>query len=380
MCTAMISSLLCQKLSEQEKTNRRINGEIKTRKKEIRKIFNILLLGSGGCGKSTFLKQMKIIESEEGNVAEPFPLEERRTKWRMIVFSNIFSGIRVLLEQMQVLRIRFSNSENERKGREIMDIESFQAFLTADRTKIRPDFALKVETLWADPGIQSCFERRSEYQLEDSTQYFLDNLEHVLEENYIPSVEHVLHVRVKTEQIYHQDIPLKKGGTMRMIDVGGQRIYREKWIHYFSEVVTIIFITSLSEFNLKLEEDQNVSRTDESLGLFQKIAENKFFLNTCVILFLNKKDLLQQKLQRGVNFQDYFPEFDPDDFEDKPDYPKEAEYMMNLYTEKVEDLFHEDRPLYSHVTCATDTNNVKIIWNVVRNTILENAMKLITLN
>lgn len=378
--TGVIQSLCGTNLSEQDILNKTIDRDIKKTKEKERKIHNILLLGTGGCGKSTFLKQMRIIESEEGNVKEPFPLEERKEKWRTIVFNNIFIGIRELLKQMNILRIRFTDSANERRGNTILAIDDIHAFLTADKTNIRPDFALKVGNLWTDKGIQSCFERRSEYQLEDSVQYFLDNLEQVLEVNYIPTIEHVLHVRVKTTSIYNQDIPLKGGGTLRMIDVGGQRNYRERWIHYFDNVVTIIFITSLSEFNLKLEEDQNVSRTEESLGLFEKIVENQFFVNTCVILFLNKKDLLQQKLDRGVDFKSYFEDFDPDDFEDSDEHPKEAEFMRQLYIERVDGNFNDDRPLYSHITCATDTSNVKVIWNVVRSTILENAMRIITLN
>ena len=62
----------------------------------------------------------------------------------------------------------------------------------------------------------------------------------------------------------------------------------------------------------RLEEDPTVSRTEESLGLFSRIMENEFFASTCIILFLNKKDLLQEKL-KTVDFQDYFPDFDPDD-------------------------------------------------------------------
>ena len=66
----------------------------------------------------------------------------------------------------------------------------------------------------------------------------------------------------------------------------------------------------------RLEEDNNISRTEESLGLFQKIVENQYFLNTCIILFLNKKDLLEQKLKQGIKIEDFF-DYDPDDFDGK---------------------------------------------------------------
>lgn len=40
-----------------------------------------------------------------------------------------------------------------------------------------------------------------------------------------------------------------------MIDVGGQRSERKKWIHCFENVNAILFITAMSEFNMVLEED-----------------------------------------------------------------------------------------------------------------------------
>ena len=67
----------------------------------------------------------------------------------------------------------------------------------------------------------------------------------------------------------------------------------------------------------RLEEDESINRMDESLSLFQRILNNQFFLNTCIILFLNKKDLLQKKLDDGVDFKDSFGDFDPNDFERK---------------------------------------------------------------
>ena len=40
-----------------------------------------------------------------------------------------------------------------------------------------------------------------------------------------------------------------------MYDVGGQRTQRSKWIHCFDDVTAIIFIIALSEYNLRLAED-----------------------------------------------------------------------------------------------------------------------------
>ena len=49
----------------------------------------------------------------------------------------------------------------------------------------------------------------------------------------------------------------------RMVDVGGQRSERRKWIHCFENVTSIMFLVALSEYDQVLvESDNEVSRRD----------------------------------------------------------------------------------------------------------------------
>jgi len=43
-----------------------------------------------------------------------------------------------------------------------------------------------------------------------------------------------------------------------MVDVGGQRSERKKWIHCFEGVTAIVFCVSLSAYDLVLAEDEEV--------------------------------------------------------------------------------------------------------------------------
>lgn len=49
-----------------------------------------------------------------------------------------------------------------------------------------------------------------------------------------------------------------------MVDVGGQRSERRKWIHCFENVTSIMFLVALSEYDQVLvESDNEVSQREE---------------------------------------------------------------------------------------------------------------------
>ena len=108
--------------------------------------------------------------------------------------------------------------------------------------------------------------------------------------------------------------------------MGGQRSERRKWIHCFENVTSIIFLVALSEYDQILFESDNEvgrkvkneiysnlnhfqNRMEESKALFKTIITYPWFQHSSVILFLNKKDLLEDKIMYS-HLQDYFPEYD----------------------------------------------------------------------
>lgn len=51
------------------------------------------------------------------------------------------------------------------------------------------------------------------------------------------------------------------------------------------------------------------NRLRESLDLFESIWNNRWLRTVSIILFLNKQDILRQKVEQGKVIEDYFPEF-----------------------------------------------------------------------
>ncbi|NXT42324.1 GNAQ protein, partial [Pelecanoides urinatrix] len=162
-----------------------------------------------------------------------------------------------------------------------------------------------IRSLWNDPGIQECYDRRREYQLSDSTKYYLNDLDRIADSTYLPTQQDVLRVRVPTTGIIEYPFDLQSV-IFRMVDVGGQRSERRKWIHCFENVTSIMFLVALSEYDQVLVESDNEVK---SKALFRTIITYPWFQNSSVILFLNKKDLLEEKIMYS-HLVDYFPEYD----------------------------------------------------------------------
>merc|ERR1711936_672840 len=162
-------------------------------------------------------------------------------------------------------------------------------------------------SLWGDDGIQTAFQRRNEYQLTDSVQYFLDNVNRIATTDYVPTLQDILYCRKTTKGVIEFRIEIDRVPFL-FVDVGGQRTQRQKWFQCFESVTSILFMASSSEFDQVLLEDRKTNRVQESRTIFDTIINNIIFENISVILFLNKVDLLEQKVPVS-NITHYFPEF-----------------------------------------------------------------------
>lgn len=94
-----------------------------------------------------------------------------------------------------------------------------------------------------------------------------------------------------------------------MYDVGGTRTLRHAWAPFFDDINAIIFLAPISCFDEKLAEDRRVNRLEDSFLLWKSICQNKLLARTQLVLFLNKCDLLDKKLQAGIQVRHFVPSF-----------------------------------------------------------------------
>ena len=177
----------------------------------------------------------------------------------------------------------------------------------------------------------------------------------------MPTKFDILHARQATKGITEHEF-LISNVPFHFVDVGGQRSQRQRWFQCFDDVTSILFLASSSEFDQVLFEDRRTNRLIESCNIFETIVNNKAFSHISIILFLNKTDLLEQKIH-AVNISDYFQQFhgDPHSLADV------QHFLVTLFNERRTD---RSQPLFHHFTTAIDTRNIRLVFQDIHDTIL----------
>ena len=189
-------------------------------------------------------------------------------------------------------------------------------------------------------------------------------MDKTLDPSYTPNQQDVLQLRVPTTGIV--ETTFKSGSIMYVLcDVGGQRSERRKWLHCFDDVKAVLFVAALSGYDMTLTEDGTTNRMEESLNLFQAICVNKFFDNASIILFLNKLDLFTEKINNtNHHLRLYFPQYNGPDH----DVSAAKKFIKGLFLAR---NIKSGRAVYPHFTTATDTSNIKVVFDDILDTIIQ---------
>ncbi|KAI1332802.1 G protein alpha subunit [Xylariaceae sp. FL0255] len=335
--------------------SRDIDKVIKQDEKRMAKEVKLLLLGAGESGKSTVLKQMKLI------YASGFSRTEK-LEWKPVVFNNVISSMRVIFDAMEDYSIDFERKENE-KNKEMILLDA----------EIGPNDSLPLQylqplkTLWLDAGVQKAILKGNEYALHDNLAYFCEDADRLWGKDYVPTDQDLLRSRLRTTGITETIFDLGQL-TYRMFDVGGQRSERKKWIHCFENVTCLMFLVAISGYDQCLVEDKDGNQMNEALMLWESIANSHWFTKSALILFLNKMDLFSEKLVSSPIASHGFT-----DYRGPPDDHKQAsKYFMDKFKALNR---NPEKEIYGHFTNATDTNLLKITMQSVQDMIIQRNLK-----
>jgi len=182
-------------------------------------------------------------------------------------------------------------------------------------------------------------------------------------------------------------------------DVGGSRTHRASWHPYFMDVNAIIFLAPISVFDEMIEGEKGLNRLEDSIKFWTTICRSKLLAKVQLILWLNKCDILERKLARGVLIRQYISTYG-DRANDMPTaskctcslrgsrcYLERTNIMPSaLYTdlrttfqEIARKYSPELRHVYSFFTTAIDTRAMAATVTMIRTSIVKENLQSVKL-
>jgi guanine nucleotide-binding protein subunit alpha len=236
-----------------------------------------------------------------------------------------------------------------------------------------------MQELWRDSSVKRRLEEKR-LRLEESGGFYLNDISRITAKRYIPTDEDVIKARLKTlgvvEHTFSLDNGHHRGVTWRIYDVGGARNQRQAWAPYFEDVNAIIFLAPISAFDQVLVEDPRVNRLEDCLLLWITLISNKLLADVNIVLFLNKCDLLQAKLNAGVRLKDHMISYG----DRLNDYESVSKYFRNKFGALHQSHTpNRERELFIHLTSVTDTRRTFTIISNVRDIIVKSNLKNLSL-
>ncbi|THH29934.1 hypothetical protein EUX98_g4248 [Antrodiella citrinella] len=377
----------------------------------------VLLLGQSQSGKSTLLKSFQLLYA-------PLAFRAEAEAWRAVIYLNLVHSINILLEVVEIANIRTSRAIRQLQIRlsplkhvlatltQSLSSDSVRARQSADNPDIdvwrarrasgislhssawrslakvsEPGNVSQYEVdnarniivachddilaLWANEDVHKCLQDQR-VALDGQASYFLAEAHRIACSDYFPTDDDILRARLETFGIEEHCIvseTVDYGQEWVWYDVEGSRSSRV-WVPYFDDVQTVMFVCSLANFDLDVGDD-GMNNFTECLRLWKGICENRLLAESVFFLFLNKSDLLDDKLKSGVFFGSYVEGFGhrSNDCHTVSQFYKDNFFVVHR------DFSPKPRLLQMHVICAIDTLAMADIFDQTRHAILASSME-----
>ncbi|TCD64876.1 hypothetical protein EIP91_003542 [Steccherinum ochraceum] len=357
----------------------------------------VILLGQSHSGKSTLLKSFQLQYAPQAFRAEA-------EAWRAVIYLNLVHSVNVLLEIVEASSIRTSKAirhlqislsplrqvlttlsetlaletSRGRRSGDHLDVEVWRArrasgisihssawrslakvsdpgSATQDEVENARNIIVAcrsdIAALWFNEDVRKCLKDQN-VVLDSQAVYFLSQAERISSPEYLPLDDDILRARLETVGIEEHSVVFEtvdRGQEWIWYDIEGSKSFRAAWIPYFDDVHDVLFVCSLANFD-EPQGDFEMNKFDECLRLWRIICENKLLIDTFLFLFLNKSDLLEEKLRSGTFFGEYVEEYGhrPNDVETV------SQYYKDKYVAIHRDFSPRPRLLQVHVICAID--------------------------
>ncbi|CAK9878907.1 unnamed protein product [Sphagnum jensenii] len=377
------------------------------------KVHKLLLLGHEGSGRSTIFKQAKILYNNGFT-------KEEKADFKSLIQANIFKYMSILLEARErfeededdLAEIRlFTWNEKERKsmssrkGKSVFAIEPrlkqasdrFLEKMAAESLESRfpsslytQEFAQIVEELWNNPAIKAVYERRAElYSLPTVANYYLDRVVEVSKTEYEPTENDILQAeglsqgsglvqiefdlddKVSNSGPWQDCESPSAFGRYQLIRVGGKSCDRQKWLEMFEDIGVIIFCVALSDYDGLWPDSSGTlcNKMMQTRDLFESILKYPCFRDTPFVLLLNKNDVFEDKIFRGIPLTacEWFSDFSP--IYTGNQAQQAYQYIAHRYKELFSSVNSRGRKLFTFQLNALEKTAVSLAFQYVQETL-----------
>ncbi|KAI9184610.1 guanine nucleotide-binding protein subunit alpha [Blastocladiella emersonii ATCC 22665] len=350
--------------AEERKRSAEIDKQLRDEAKSTGDTRRILLLGTSESGKSTVLKQMKLISNGHLNDYET-------SEWRRVLQGNIVRCVCELLHGMKSIGLALENPAESSPHADLLLALPESTYRKPPPT-LPDEWVAAVVALAKDPALQVAFDRRHD---------LFEHITRLMSPACEITNDDIIHARQETLACSETRLQMH-GLNYKVYDVPGSRSERHAWIPFFDDANAILFVVSTSSYDQVLAEDPTTNRLLESMMVFDSVVNNTLLEKVAIILFLNKIDLLKTKFDPAA-FAAHFPDFAPaPPKEDRIEHVLKFLYVFaGLGSVKLE-AHHEakkfyylnrkrERKLYVHNTCATDTKQVRVLLATINKIVIK---------
>ncbi|XP_004644004.2 guanine nucleotide-binding protein G(s) subunit alpha-like [Octodon degus] len=336
---------------------RRTQKQLKEDKRLYAPTHHLLLLGPKESGKSTLFKQAKMLRGPGFNGASQRATEVQKVR------NSLKEAIENVLLAMSSLwpPAELANPENQFRVDYILGARDELSF------SFPPEFFEHAKALWEDEGVRSCYDRCMQTGLLDHSRYFLDKIDVIRKPHYKPKPEDLFRCRLHIPRIFDTKFQVEEVN-FHMLCMNGLYHINRVWAEILKNFSAIIFVVDSSSY------DQNfmgTNRLQEALNIFRSFW-SRCPRPFCVLLFLNKQDLLAEKVLAGKSkIEDHFPEFAhyttpdgvvPEPGED-PHVTRAKYFICDKFLSITSASGNEDCHCYPQFTCAMDHRNIQRVFS-----------------
>ncbi|KAI8074793.1 putative guanine nucleotide-binding protein alpha-2 subunit [Gongronella butleri] len=277
-------------------TSKAIDKRIKMDEAKNKRELKLLLLGAQESGKSTLLKQMRLLY---GSISFT-----ERQQYRDAIFETIYRGIQQLLGAAGPLSLR------DHQIHAALFQDPFEDLVASDY--FNPVFLLPLKQLWSDKAVQKAYTSGLGLGYNDNLAHFFNQLDTIWSVDYVPTDKDVLRCKEQTHGMTAFTFrigPYK----YQLVDAGNSIMAADgkKWLHVFDNISAVLFTVNVGGYDQGTLDDPNSNQIRDALIVFHNICNSPWLKDTTIFILLNKMDVFRQKLKTS-RVSKYFGDYQGD--------------------------------------------------------------------